>query len=654
MKRRIWSCILVLCMVLTLLPFGAAAADVIASGTCSNEEYGNLTWKLDRSGTLTISGTGYMESYNGYHGPANPPWADYRDQIVNLVVEDGAVNIGDIAFRNCRNLKTVTLADSVESLDQQAFMDCTALETIKMDGVFEFSANTFPGCTSLKRMHFGPVMRSGCIRYSFNECPNLEAITVDAANPHLRAVDGVVFDTDNGANELLYCPCAKAGAFTIPEGTTSVDPVAFVACTALTELTIPASLTALPDRFTIGSAGKAIHVAAGNPEYISVDGVLYNKDQSVLICCPAAKTGKLTIPASVKEIRNLGDCIDEYVVAEGNPAYASKDGALFSKDMTKLYRCAAAFAGVYQVPASVKELDSNAFARCTKLTGVTLPSAVTVLPYYAFQGCTALKEITIPNQITKIEGFAFDGCENLASITIPASVNEIGWYAFTHCPALRDIRFAGTRAQWNQALGDAKDSSWVTNQIQKAVHCSDDAAPAPAFSDVKADAFYAESVDWAVNHNPQITNGVGDGKFAPGETCTRGQVVTFLWRAMGCPEPKSTSNPFTDVKEGSFYYKAVLWAVENDVTKGMSTTTFAPGEGCTRAHVVTFLWRAHAKPAAGQNNPFSDVPAGQYYSDAVLWAVSKDITKGITATTFVPGSFCTRGQIVTFLYRDMK
>ena len=123
---------------------------------------------------------------------------------------------------------------------------------------------------------------------------------------------------------------------------------------------------------------------------------------------------------------------------------------------------------------------------------------------------------------------------------------------------------------------------------------------------------------------------------------------------MGCPEPKSTSNPFADVKAGDYFYKAVLWAAENGITTGTSKTAFSPNNPCTRAHVVTFLWRAHEKPAAGKNNPFKDVSAGQYYTDAVLWAVSKNITNGIDAAHFGPDNPCTRGQIVTFLYRDLK
>ena len=174
------------------------------------------------------------------------------------------------------------------------------------------------------------------------------------------------------------------------------------------------------------------------------------------------------------------------------------------------------------------------------------------------------------------------------------------------------------------------------------------------FTDVYEDQYYYAPVLWAVNHTPQITNGTSANTFSPDATCTRDQIVTFLWRAMGCPEPTSTNNPFVDVKPGDYFYKPVLWAVEKGITNGMDLTHFGPTVPCSRAHVVTFLWRAHEKPAAGTSNPFVDVSAGQYYTDAVLWAVSKNITNGMDATHFGPDAPCQRGQIVTFLYRDMK
>ena len=121
-----------------------------------------------------------------------------------------------------------------------------------------------------------------------------------------------------------------------------------------------------------------------------------------------------------------------------------------------------------------------------------------------------------------------------------------------------------------------------------------------------------------------------------------------------CPEPKTTKNPFTDVKPSDYYYKAVLWAVENGITNGTSKTTFSPNQVCTRAQIVTFLWRYAKQPAPkATKNPFTDVPAGEYYTDAVLWAAEQKITTGTTTTTFAPTQKCTRGQSITFLYRDL-
>ena len=169
------------------------------------------------------------------------------------------------------------------------------------------------------------------------------------------------------------------------------------------------------------------------------------------------------------------------------------------------------------------------------------------------------------------------------------------------------------------------------------------------FVDVATGSYYEDAVDWAVENG--ITQGTDDTHFAPDGICTRAQAVTFLWRAAGSPAPKTNTMPFTDVNAGSYYYDAVLWAVENGITEGTSDTTFSPNMICSRAQIVTFLWRAEKSPAAGSSNPFTDVAADAYYADAVLWAVKENITAGTTTTTFSPDDDCTRAQIVTFLYR---
>lgn len=169
------------------------------------------------------------------------------------------------------------------------------------------------------------------------------------------------------------------------------------------------------------------------------------------------------------------------------------------------------------------------------------------------------------------------------------------------------------------------------------------------FTDVAEGAYYADAVAWAIQN--KVTSGVSAMTFAPNASCTRGQMVTFLWKAAGSPEPKSLTTAFTDVKSGAYYEKAVAWAVENKVTTGTSATTFSPDATVTRGQSVTFLWKANNSPAAASASAFTDVAAGAYYASAVNWAVEKGVTSGMSATTFAPNSNCTRAQIVTFLYR---
>ena len=173
------------------------------------------------------------------------------------------------------------------------------------------------------------------------------------------------------------------------------------------------------------------------------------------------------------------------------------------------------------------------------------------------------------------------------------------------------------------------------------------------FADVTDEsAYYFEPVYWAVENG--ITTGVSDTLFQPDGNCSRAQAVTFLWRAAGKPAPKSADTPFTDVVSGSYYETAVLWAVENGITTGTSATTFSPDAPCTRAQIVTFLWRSQNSPAVSDPMSFTDVPAGAFYTEAVRWAVSKGITTGTGASAFSPEGSCSRAQIVTFLYRSAK
>ena len=169
------------------------------------------------------------------------------------------------------------------------------------------------------------------------------------------------------------------------------------------------------------------------------------------------------------------------------------------------------------------------------------------------------------------------------------------------------------------------------------------------FVDVATGSYYEDAVDWAVENG--ITKGTDDTHFSPDGICTRAQAVTFLWRAAGSPKPETRTMPFADIPAGSYYYDAVLWAVENDITKGTSDTTFSPNMTCSRAQIVTFLWRAAGSSEPKSMSSFSDVSADSYYAKAVAWAVENGITTGTGDGKFSPDATCTRAQSVTFLFR---
>ena len=195
------------------------------------------------------------------------------------------------------------------------------------------------------------------------------------------------------------------------------------------------------------------------------------------------------------------------------------------------------------------------------------------------------------------------------------------------------------------------DDFYVQDISGKEYYPDSDSENVQHFTDVPAGAYYADAVKWAVAEG--ITSGTSPTTFSPNNGCTRAQMVTFLWRAAGSPEPESDYGPFRDVPKDAYYRKAVLWAAGEGITSGTSPTTFSPNATVTRAQTVTFLWRWEGEPEADQRSGFRDVPAGQYYSQAVSWAVEAGITNGTGTTTFSPGQTCTRAQIVTFLWRDM-
>ena len=351
---------------------------------------------------------------------------------------------------------------------------------------------------------------------------------------------------------------------------------------------------------------------------------------------------------------------------------------------------------------SCNYIENYVFQGCTSLKNVTLSANLSSIGNFSFQGCTSLETINILNKVSSIGNSAFSGCTALTTVYLPTSVKTIGNGAFRYCTSLEDVYYAGDAAQWNaikiepynepltgatihyggtahthsytaavtaptcteqgyttytcSVCGDSYKGSYVDplGHDYKNGTCTrcgvkdPNYKPQADFVDVSAGSYCYDAVQWAVANG--ITNGTDATHFSPNAGCTRGQVVTFLWRAAG--EPVVSGNVgFVDVAPGSYCYEAVKWAVANGITKGTDVTHFSPKATCTRGQVVTFMYRAEGEPAVGGSNGFVDVAAGSYCYNAVQWAVAKGITKGTDTTHFSPNATCTRGQVVTFLYR---
>lgn len=313
------------------------------------------------------------------------------------------------------------------------------------------------------------------------------------------------------------------------------------------------------------------------------------------------------------------------------------------------------------LPSTLQVIRDSAFMDCPRLKGLSIPYGVTAIGFSAFSGCESIRSMTIPDTVTSIGDRAFADCIGLRTVILPTEPKKVESNIFAGCAGLSEVYFRGSAPSV-----EVLTESWrIPQRTGVTLHFIEGQKgwTTPTFNgfatqnwsgliatDVEPTDYFYQPVQWALESG--ITTGAGKDLFRPEDSCTRGQVVTFLWRAAGSPEPETTESSFTDISRGDYYYKAILWAVEQGITTGVSKGRFAPKAICTRGQVVTFLWRAQGKPlSASETGTFIDVPANSYYAQAVSWAVEQGITNGVGEDRFGPGGLCTRGQIVTFLWR---
>ena len=406
MKKKLMRWLLALAVIIPCLVFSASAASggVVDSGYCGGEGNGkNLTWTLYGDGELVISGTGAMENWDW---ETDAPWALHAQDIKKVTIGKSVTAIGSHAFQYCHDMTSVSISAGVTVIGECAFFDCDGLTSV-----------TIPA-------------KVVSIDYdAFFSCSRLTAITVDSANTAYSSENGVLFNKDK--TKLILYPIAKGETYTIPSSVTAIEKAAFNE-----------------------SWLTAIYVNSGNKAFCSVDGVLFDKNKTVLVKYPGGKSGAYTIPNGVTAIGNSAFALSE-VTAVTIPDSVTEIGEyafdgcwkMTSVNIGKGVKTIefGAFEGceiltTVTIPDSVTEIGGYAFADCWKMTSVNIGKGVKTIEVGTFTGCESLTTVTIPDSVTEIYFDAFSYCNNLTTVTVGNQVSVIGGWAFADCPKLKTFK----------------------------------------------------------------------------------------------------------------------------------------------------------------------------------------------------------------------
>lgn len=677
---------------------GAALSEALGSGSID----GGLSWSLSRSGALTISGSGKMPDFSSVANAA--PWDEQKDKIQSAVIESGVQSISGGAFSGCSALEKVSISDTVAQIDLNAFDGCTALAEFEVaadnkafssDGGVLFSADK-----KLLRCPVGKAadctVPSGTVAIAggaFKDCAKLERL--------------VIPDSVTAIGKSAFENCAALKRITLPKSITKLEALTFSGCAALAEITLPDGLKALGEKVFSGCAAlKSVRIPA---EVTVIPTEAFSGCSSL---------ESITIPKSVshinerafdgctalKKVDYLGSDTDWSQVTKetGNNALDNAEKSFTRTDHEHKYTdtvipptCTERGCTVHLCACGDKREDSytpplghsykgGICVRCGILDpngdtqhehdfipSVTKPTCLTegFTTYACSCGeCYTKDYVSAVGHKTQLQNAKTAGCltggyTGDEVCTFCGKVFKQGSviFALGHDP--QPARVKAPTCTESGYTGDlicmrCGDMTQIGKTVAAAGHkffggvCSvcgaKGAEAAPEFADVKPGAFYFDAVQWAVKNG--ITNGTGKNTFSPNDVCSRYQIVMFLWRAAGQSEAKAAVS-FADVKPGDIFYEAVQWAVERGITNGTSSTSFSPFAPCTRGQIVTFLYRSAGSPKVSGACDFSDVSAGSFCHDAVIWASSEGITKGTSAGRFSPNEGCTRAQVVTFIYR---
>ena len=578
-----------LCLLLALCMMLSLAATVSADEEIITS--GDWTYRI-------VRGEAVLCTYNGTATEVTVPAT-----IDGLRVAEFGLGMGSCFSAVADTLTSVTIEDGIPLINNAVFKDCTALTEVSIPAsVTYIGISAFEGCTSLSDIQFSEGLKS-IGRYAFLNT-NLSYVILPASVTSIDE-DSLGYTGERGDTKQIESFGIFGYSNTAAEEYARKWHFTFYRLEDMTDVS--------------GRCG---------------DNTFWRFEQStgtLYITCDETMEGwDDTDPYynSIQPWIAYADSIRRVVVEEG----VSNLGDGF--------------------------MNNN----YPNLTEVILPSTLSSIENFCFWNCTGLTSINFPENFLHFGGRAFQNT-GLRSITL-SNTRDIyntlmAGYAFAYCPDLENVYFTGNA--WDideEAFLGSTLTAWYpsgnatwTEEVRQNYggKITWNAYDPDLFMDIPVNSFYYAPVKWALEK--KITAGGSDTLFGSADKCNRAQAVTFLWSAAGKPEPTITSHPFTDVPAGSFCEKAVLWALEKNITSGTDETHFSPLATCNRATIVTFLYKALGSPElTAAENPIEDIPDESWYTAPVLWAKEAGITSGTDATHFSPASLCNRAQMVTFLY----
>ena len=651
------SLLLALVMVLVFVPTVALAEDASLAGFCGGDAntekfetitgktwvYGNLTtfstdiyknvsWRLDENGTdtytLTLSGSGKMADYLA--GSVRP-WNSYASKITKLIVEDGVSSVGSRTCYNFKVLTDISLADTVTDIGEFSFSGCSALVSVDLSNVTSIRANALrddPALSDIQLSHDLKVIDYQAFRDSGADNSSI-SIPASVTEIGFGAFDGAKF-----TNVLNLPNVKKVGAFAFSNSK--------FAAVVLTN----AELEIVSGKVDTSGNEYDDSVFSGN------EAVFYTSVPSVMdkLYCDDRKNNIGIIACT-----NGGSFASDAGFHGFTLAVPQKDGCVFAgwfsdPDLTKTEGLSEENGTYTGTPTTDIHADGRRYyakwePSADSILGKTDGEQMAVDFGTVFYGDTPSATVTFTGsnalkEIKSYGGFFEAKIDGMNVVITPKADLQPGTYTDTLYVHTENgaVHFISVTLTVTEKSADSDLPFWLPAAIGS-----------NPFSDVAGGAYYNEAVRWAVKNG--VASGTDAKHFSPDAACTRGQAVTFLWRAAGCPAPALAENPFADVKPTDYCYDAVLWAVQTGVAKGTSASTFSPDAACTRGQIVTFLYRAAGSPSGYANSGYTDVPETSYCAAPVAWAVALRVTSGTSAITFSPDALCTRAQIVTFLYR---